>query len=99
MNKAQGNEVLTRLSLYYATVHYAGRLLKEFFKVSVDLEQLDKLFDEIAQENKAIDKPKELLNEILTYLDSNRDGIYYDYAPKNIKAIYKFSSICLTPSF
>lgn len=99
MNKAKGNEVLTRLSLYYATVHYAGRLLKEFFKVSVDLEQLDKLFDEIAQENKAIDKPKELLNEILTYLDSNRDGIYYDYAPKNIKAIYKFSSICLTPSF
>ncbi|EJQ56201.1 hypothetical protein IEQ_00175 [Bacillus cereus BAG6X1-2] len=99
MNKAQGNEVLTRLSLYYATVHYAGRLLKEFFKVSVDLEQLDKLFDEIAQENKSIDKPKELLNEILTYLDSNRDGIYYDYAPKNIKAIYKFSSICLTPSF
>ncbi len=99
MKKSQGNEVLTRLSLYYATVHYAGRLLKEFFQVDLNLELLDQLFDEIAEENKAIDKPKELLTEVLSYLDSNREGIYYDYAPKNIKAIYKFQTICLTPAF
>ncbi|MED3089273.1 DUF927 domain-containing protein [Bacillus toyonensis] len=99
MKKSQGNEVLTRLSLYYATVHYAGRLLKEFFQVDLNLELLDQLFDEITEENKAIDKPKELLTEVLSYLDSNREGIYYDYAPKNIKAIYKFQTICLTPAF
>lgn len=102
LGKSQGNEVLTRLSLFYAAVHFAGRLLKDFFKINVDLHQLDQLFDDVAKENKAIDKPRQLLEEILQDLDSNRDSIYYDYQnypPKMIKAIYRGNILYLTPSY
>ncbi|OKL37603.1 DUF927 domain-containing protein [Domibacillus mangrovi] len=99
ISKSQGNEVLTRLSLYYATVHFAGRLLKEFLGIEMDLKALDTLFDIIAQDNKAIDKPKELLEELLIQLDSSRRDIYYDYPPNNIKALYRNDTLCLTPAF
>lgn len=101
LKKAGNNEVLTRLSLYYATVHYAGRLLKELLGIHLDLRLLDKLFDEVAKENKAIDKPKQLLEEILNDLDSSRNAIYYDqtHSPNGMKAIYKYDTICLMPSY
>jgi uncharacterized protein (DUF927 family) len=102
MGKSKGNEVLNRLSLYYAAVHFAGYLLKEFFIVDVDLKQLDKLFEDIAKENKTIDKPKQLLEDILQDLDSNRDSIYYDhqgYPPKIIKALYKAGNLYFHPSY
>ena len=101
LKKAGNNEVLARLSLYYATVHYAGRLLKELLGIQLDLRILDKLFDEVAMENKAIDKPKQILEEILNDLDSSRNTIYYDqtHSPNVMKAIYKFDTICLMPAY
>lgn len=99
LNKSQGNEVLTRLSLYYATVHFAGQLLRKLLNIDLDLKPLDKLFDEVALANKAIDKPKELLEELLIKLDSSRRDIFYNYPPNNIKALYKNDIVCLMPSF
>jgi putative DNA primase/helicase len=100
-NKAKGNEVLTRLSLYYAAVHFAGSVAKKVLNLNIDLTLLDRLFDEMAGENKALDKPKELLEQILIVLDSARHDIYYDesYMPKDMKAIYKFDTICLMLNF
>lgn len=99
MGKAKGNEVLTRLSMYYAAVHFAGAVIKKLLEVEFDLKTLDRLFDEIARENKTLDKPKELLEQILNELDSSRKSIYYDYQPDWIKAIYHYNTLCLTPAF
>lgn len=99
--KAKGNEVLTRLAMYYAAVHFAGSVARKFLKLDMDLKLLDSLFDEMAEENKATDKPKQLLEEILLKLDSSRREIYYDQdiLPAEIKAIYKFDTLCLMPAF
>lgn len=99
LSKSQGNEVLTRLSLYYAAVHFAGQLLKQLIGINVDLKPLDVLFDVIAKENKAIDKPRELMEELLIKLDSSRRDIYYSYPPSNIKALYKNETVWITPAF
>jgi putative DNA primase/helicase len=100
MKKAYSNEVLTRLSLYYSTVHFTGKLLNLLLNLEIDLTLLDKLFDELAQENKAIDKPRQLLEELLQDLDADREAIYYEYRPKSIvKAIYKAGVLYLTPAY
>lgn len=100
LKKSTGNEVLTRLSMYYAAVHFTGSVLKKLIGLEMDLKLLDQLFDENAGENKALDKPKELLEEILLHLDSSRNDIFYShFKPNNIKALYKFDTVCLMPSF
>ncbi|WHZ03393.1 DUF927 domain-containing protein [Neobacillus sp. YX16] len=100
MKKAAGNEVLTRLSLYYATIHFTGRLLNALLNMNIELSLLDELFDEIAQENKSIDKPKQLLEELLQDLDSDREAIFYCYHPKKkVKAIFKDEVLSLTPAY
>ena len=51
-------------------------------------------------ENKAIDKPKQLLEEIIYKLDANRKYIAdKNYTPDIVWAIYKDGTIHLTPSF
>jgi putative DNA primase/helicase len=100
LSKSKGNEVLTRLSMYYAAVHFTGSVIKKLFKLNVDLKIIYQLFDEMARENKTLDKPKQLLEEILLELDSSRKYIYYTrYLPNEMRAIYKFDTICLTPSY
>lgn len=100
MKKSKG-EVLTRLSMYYAAVHFAGSVARKILNLQIDLKLLDTLFDEMTRENKALDKPKQLLEEILLNLDSSRRDIFYgqSYPPSELKAIYKFETLCLMPSF
>lgn len=103
LNKSKGNEVLSRLAGYYSAVHFAGSILKNKLGLDVNLQAISNLFDEIAEENKAIDKPMQFLEEILTDLDSNRNDIFYEYEPSNTKtkAIYKKKQkqLYLTPAF
>lgn len=100
LKKSKGNEVLSRLSMYFAAVHFAGAVAIKTLNLELDLKLLDGLFDEIAGENKALDKPKELLEQILMDLDSDRESIYYDYSPKKVvKAVYKDETLYLTPSY
>lgn len=101
VDKAKGNEVLSRLAGYYAAVHFTGSILKNKLEFDIDLKSISSLFDDIAEENKAIDKPMQFLEEILTDLDSSRQEIFYDYMPKIIKAIYKDKQkqLFLTPAY
>ena len=100
LDKSRENEVLTRLSMYYAAVHFAGLVAQKFFNLDMNLKSLIYLFDEMAKENKAIDKPKQLLEDILSTLDSNRKYIAYDhYVPETVWAIYKYGTISFTPKF
>lgn len=104
IDKARGNEVLTRIASYYASVHFVGKILKETLGLDIDLKSISALFDEIAEENKNIDKPMQLLEEILTDLDSSRADIYTEndsvfFMPKEIKAIHKKNQLYLMPSY
>ena len=93
--------MLSRLAGYYAAVHFAGSILKSKLGFDIDLKAISSLFDDIAEENKAIDKPMQFLEEILSDLDSSRQDIFYDYMPKIIKAIYKDKQrqLFLTPAY
>ncbi|WP_099363771.1 DUF927 domain-containing protein [Fredinandcohnia onubensis] len=99
IQKANGDEVLTRLSMYFATVHFVGSVLSKLLNIHMDLSLLNQLFEEMAEENKAIDKPKQLLEEILFKLDSNRKYIANQVTPEIVWAIYKYDTVCLTPEF
>lgn len=99
IDKSKGNEVLNRLAGYYAAVHFTGSILKAKLGFDIDLGAISALFDDIARENKAIDKPKQFLEEILTDLDSSRMDIFYDYLPQVHKAIYKKGQLYLMPAY
>lgn len=99
--KSQGNEVIGRIARYYAAIIFTGRLLNEFFGLEIDLMQLYRLFDELNAENKAVDKPMQLLEAILSDLDADRGAIFNNYfEPRSgIKAIYKNDSLHLLPAY
>lgn len=99
--KSQGNEVIGRIARYYAAIVFTGRLLNEFFGLEIDLLELYRLFDELNAENKAVDKPMQLLEAILSDLDSDRGAIFNNYfEPRSgIKAIYKNDSLHLLPAY
>lgn len=101
LQKSRTNEVLTRLAGYYAAIHFAGSILKKELGFNVDLQAIYELFDEIAEENKAIDKPMQFLEELLTDLDSNRLNVFYnDYPfPQVVDAIYKDGQLYLLPAY
>lgn len=96
---ANGDEVLTRLSMYFAAVHFSGVVLAKLLAVEMDLSLLFRLFEEMTVENKAIDKPKQLLEGILFKLDSNRKYMANNFTPETVWAIYKYGTVCLTPDF
>ncbi|MGE7667382.1 DUF927 domain-containing protein [Ureibacillus composti] len=98
--KAYGNEVISRIARYYAAIVYTGKLLNTFFNTDIDLNELFRLFDELNENNKAIDKPKQLLEMILNDLDADRSAIFRGYeSNKSIKAIYKNGTLFLLPNY
>lgn len=101
IQKAKGDEVLVRLSMYFAAVHFAGLVLTKLLNIEIDLNLFDQLFNEMAKENKAIDKPKEWLEAILMDLNADRDSIYSGYVNSKpfIKAIYQNGTLYLTPAY
>src|SRR5690625_5958535 len=92
MENSKGNEVLTRLASYYSAVHFSGVILKKELGLDINLDEIEFLFNEISQENKSIDKPKQFLEEILTNLDRTRSMIYTKNSqnePFETHAIYR----------
>ncbi|WP_427108648.1 DUF927 domain-containing protein [Lysinibacillus xylanilyticus] len=98
--KSQGNEVISRIARYYAAIVFTGRLLNEFFNLEIDLLELYLLFDELNAQNRATDKPMQLLEAILSDLDADRGAVYGEYLPHGVtKAVYKNRTIYLLPSY
>lgn len=94
--KANGNEVLGRIARHYAALIFTAHLLNDFFQMEININELTTLFDEIARENKAIDKPMQLLEAILSDLDADRLSIYGKYVPQGkIKALYLDGTLIL----
>ena len=99
--KSNGNEVLGRIARHYAALIFTAKLLNDFFQMEINLNELTNLFDEIARKNKAVDKPMQLLEAILSDLDADRLSIYGEYFPENgtIKALYKDETLILLPAY
>ncbi|WP_238942645.1 DUF927 domain-containing protein [Planococcus beigongshangi] len=96
-----GNDVLGRIARHYAAIVFTAHLLKEFFQASINIQLLVDLFEDVKLENKSTDKPKQLLEQILSDLDSDRGSIYYNYYPerREIKAIYHKDTLYIQPSY
>ena len=96
--KSGGAEVITRMSRFYAAVHFTAEVACEILDLDVDLVIFENLFDTIARETDGINKPKELLENILIDLDRSRGDILYEDSfeiPKQLKAIFHQGTICL----
>lgn len=98
--KAESNPVIVRVARNFAVLIYVGKLLNVFFKLDIDLMQLYRLFDELVSENKALDKPKQLLEMMLQDLDSDRGSIFRKYElSRPMKAVYKDGVLWITPNY
>lgn len=98
--KSNGNEVLGRIARHYAALVFTGHVLNSIFQMDINLNELTNFFDEVARENKAIDKPMQLLEAVLTDLDSKRESISGEYEVRHdLKAIYKDETLFLLPAY
>lgn len=98
--KSIGNDVLSRISRHYSAIVFTGLLIRNFFNVEIDFKKLDQLFDVMIKENTAVDKPKEMLEAILSDLDAQRDCISAKYEVKgDLKAIYTKETLHILPSY
>lgn len=97
---ANGNEVITRMARHYAALVVVADMLNRHFQAGIDMDLFEKLFDEINQDNAGVDKPKQMLGDVLTKLESNRNKILGKYTPiGDIWAIYKGDTLYLKPQF
>jgi putative DNA primase/helicase len=100
--RAEGDEVIARMSLFYSTVHFAAAIAKEVLELDFDMSVLSDLFDEIMDETDGTNKPRELMEVILADLDRSRKSILYEDSeeiPKEIKAIYYQGTVCLMAAY
>lgn len=98
--KSNGNEVLGRIARHYAALVFTANALNDFFQMEINLNELTYLFDEIAQENKSVDKPMQLLEAMLSDLDANRGSVYGRFLPhRDIKAVFKHGTLYLLPNY
>lgn len=98
--KAESNPVIIRVARNFAVLIFTAKLLNIFFKTDIDLMELYRTFDELVSENKALDKPKQLLEMMLQDLQADRKSIFYEYEPSvEIKGLYKNNTLWITPKF
>lgn len=97
---ATGNEVASRIARNYAAVILSAHLLNVFFDANIEISILIDAFQTFVESNKAIDKPKQRLEDILQHLDANRNAIIYDYSINTMtKAIFHKGELHLLPAF
>ncbi|KXA38890.1 DUF927 domain-containing protein [Staphylococcus lugdunensis] len=99
-NKKGINEVMQRIGNCFALLQVTGEILNDIEGFEhKHYEIINQAYESMVKNNKTIDKPKQLLEELLQYLDANRNSITGEgYAPvKNgeIKAIYKHDFLCI----
>lgn len=98
--QSNGNEVLGRIARHYAALVFTATLLNDFFQLEINLNELTYLFDEIAKENKAIDKPMQLLEALLSDLDADRGSIHGKTpTQRDTKAVFKNKTLYLMPNY
>lgn len=103
LEKSVENDVARRISLHYSFIVFVGKVLNDLFNgegLEVDLNALEDLFQNISNENKAVDRPLMELEQLLEELDSNRNKLYAEYEPThNMNALNHNGELYLTPAY
>lgn len=99
-NRKGSNEIMQRLGRAFALLQVTGEILNDIEGFEHDhFKIIEQAYDSMVRNNKTIDKPKQLLEELLQYLDANRNNIagdgYNSVKNGDIKAIYKRDYLCI----
>ncbi len=99
-NQKGSNEIMQRLGRAFALLQVTGEILNDIEGFEHDhFKIIEQAYDSMVRNNKTIDKPKQLLEELLQYLDANRNNIagdgYSSVKNGDIKAIYKRDYLCI----
>ncbi|MBG3623079.1 DUF927 domain-containing protein [Staphylococcus aureus] len=99
-NQKSSNEIMQRLGRAFALLQVTGEVLNDIDGFEHDhFKIIEQAYDSMVKNNKTIDKPKQLLEELLQYLDANRNNIVGDgYDSVNygdVKAVYKHDFLCI----
>lgn len=99
-NQKGSNEIMQRLGRAFALLQVTGEILNDIEGFEHDhFKIIEQAYDSMVRNNKTIDKPKQLLEELLQYLDANRNNIagdgYNSVKNGDIKAIYKRDYLCI----
>jgi uncharacterized protein (DUF927 family) len=94
--KAGSNEVLARLSNSFASVYFTSTILRNYLSMDIDLKAIEKLMNTL-KENENLDKPLQMLEELLDHIDGSQDLI----SKEELKYFYKkdIDQLYLYPSF
>lgn len=98
IEKAGDNEVMQRLGRAFALLLTTGEILNDIEYFEHDHYKIvNEAYESMKDINKSIDKPKQLLVEVLEYMQANRNNIigenYSDYYTGELKGIYKKSML------
>ncbi|MBF0749770.1 DUF927 domain-containing protein [Staphylococcus lentus] len=94
IGKAESNEVMQRLGRAFAVLQTAAEILNDIEYFEHDpFKMVNETYESMKENNKSIDKPKQLLVEVLEYMQANRNSIigegYAELYTGEIKGIYK----------
>lgn len=100
IKKAEDNEVMARLGRSFALMQVTGEILNDIEGFEHDCDAIvNEAYKSMIKNNVNIDKPKQMLEELLQYLDANRNHIegegYNDVKNGDVKAIYKRDYLCV----
>lgn len=100
VEKANDNEVMQRVARSFALLRVAGEILNDIEGFQHDTYVItNRAHESMLRNNKNIDKPLQLLEELLQYLDANRNNIegqgYTTVFKGDIKAIHKKDFLCI----
>ncbi|WP_239453687.1 phage NrS-1 polymerase family protein [Mammaliicoccus sciuri] len=98
VEKAEDNEVMQRLGRAFALLQTAGEILNDIENFEHDPYKIvNTAYESMKENNKTIDKPKQLLIDVLEYMQANTNNIigddYDTYCKGELKGIYKKSML------
>lgn len=94
IDKADSNEVMERLGRAFAVLQTAAEILNDIEHFEHDpFKMVNEAYESMKENNQSIDKPKQMLIEVLEYMQANRNNIigegYGELYTGEIKGIYK----------
>ena len=94
IEKAGDNEVMQRLGRAFAVLQTAAEILNDIEHFEHDpFKMVNEAYDSMKENNKSIDKPKQLLEEIIDKLNANRGRIAFNkhffHDNSELMAVYK----------
>lgn len=100
IEKAEDNEIMQRLGRAFALLQTAAEILNDIENFEHDPYKIvNTAYESMKENNKSIDKPKQMLVSLLENLDSSRNSItgegYTEVFNTEVKAIHKKNLLCV----